>query len=156
MHPSSATEKYLQTMVLTASPAKLRYLLLERAVALAETIKENRMRNPERLVDEKTVTLRDILGELLAGVKRSDEKLAITVSDLYIFLIQELTYAEQEPGTDRIDTITHILEIERETWRQVCESQSQRSAPPPMAAMGGAFLNAGASPTAAKSLNFNA
>lgn len=156
MHPSSANEQYLQTMVFTASPAKLRYLLLERAVALSETIKENRMRTPERLVDEKTVTLRDILGELLSGVKRSDDQLAISVTDLYIFLLQELTYAEQELGTDRIDTITHILEIERETWRQVCETQSKRSVPPPVLATGGPFSTPGATISPAKSLNFNA
>ena len=111
MQHKSANEQYLQTMILTASPAKLRFLLLERAVTLSERIKENRMRNPEQLVDEQTVTLRDILGELLAGVKRSEDQLAKTVADLYVFLVQELTYAEQEPGTDRIDTIGHILEI---------------------------------------------
>lgn len=156
MQNSSANEQYLQTMVLTASPAKLRYLLLERAYALTETIKENRMRNPDRLVDEKTVTLRDILGELLAGVKRGDDQLAITVSDLYVFLLQELTYAEQEPGTDRIDTIGHILEIERETWRQVCETQSKRSVPAPVMSGGGPFSTSQASMSPAKSLNFNA
>jgi flagellar protein FliS len=132
MHPSAANEQYLQTMVLTASPAKLRHLLLERAVTLSELIQENRLRRPEILVDERTVTLRDILGELLSGVKRSTDPLSATVADLYVFLLQELTMAEREPGLDRIASIGHILEIERETWKQVCEHLSKRRVPQPM------------------------
>ena len=86
---NTATEQYLRTMVLTATPAKLRFLLLERAIALVEAIKEERMRCAEKLVDEKTITLRDILGELLSGVKRSEDRLSQSVSDLYVFLLQE-------------------------------------------------------------------
>jgi flagellar secretion chaperone FliS len=156
MQSTSANEQYLQTMVLTASPAKLRYLLLDRAGVLVETIKENRMRNSSLLVDEKTLTLRDILGELLSGVKRSDDSLSNSVADLYVFLIQELTYAEREPGTDRIDTIGHIIEIEKETWKQVCEQQSKRSVPAPTMVSGGIFGDTSKQAMPAKSLNFNA
>lgn len=134
MHPSNANEQYLQTMVLTASPAKLRHLLLERAVTLTELIQENRLRRPDNLVDERTVTLRDILGELLSGVKRSTDSLSGTVADLYVFLLQELTLAEREPGLERIASIGHILEIEQETWKQVCENLSKRSVPHPLSA----------------------
>jgi flagellar protein FliS len=149
----SANEHYLQLMVLTATPAKLRFLLLERAVMVTEAIKENRMRKPEGLVDEKTLTLRDILGELLAGVKRGGTELSDTVADLYVFLLQELTFAEQEPGIERIDSIGHILEIEKETWQQVCGSQSKQNVPPPAMASA-AFANLHGQTS--KGLNFSA
>jgi len=130
MHQLTASEQYLQSTVMTASPAKLRLMLLERGVAVVEAIKDCRRKNPECLVDQWTIRLRDILGELLQGVSRNAGDLARQVSDIYVFLIRELTFAEQEPGLSRIDSIGRILEIERETWSQVC----QKHAPHPKAA----------------------
>lgn len=123
MQTLNASEQYLQTAVMTASPAKLRLMLIERGVGLVSMIKDARRKNPDVLVDQWTIRLRDILGELLQGVSRNAGDLAKQVSDLYVFLIQELTHAEQEPGIERIESIGHILEIERETWDQVCQLQ---------------------------------
>ncbi len=131
MLSTSANEKYLQSTVFTASPARLRFMLLERAVLLVEAIHEERRRNPEILVNERTITLRDILGELLNGVGKSQDKLALQVADIYVFMIQELTFAEREPGLDRIKSIGMVLEIELETWRQVCDAQVKRAVPAP-------------------------
>ncbi len=108
---------------MTASPAKLRLMLIERGVGLVSMIKDARRKNPDVLVDQWTIRLRDILGGLLQGVSRNAGDLAKQVSDLYVFLIQELTVAEQEPGVERIESIGRILEIERETWDQVCQLQ---------------------------------
>ncbi len=124
MHSATANEQYLQTTVLTASPAKLRSLLLDRAVGLTQVIRVEREKNPERLVDQWTLRLRDILGELLSGITRQSGPLAVQVSDLYVFLLQQLTLAEQEPGTARIDSIGKILKIEQETWQLVCAEQA--------------------------------
>lgn len=134
MQTLNASEQYLQTTVMTASPAKLRLMLIERGVGLVSMIKEARRKNPDVLVDQWTIRLRDILGELLQGVSRNAGDLALQVSDLYVFLIQELTYAEQEPGIERMESIGRILEIERETWDQVCQLQvihggGQRTSP---------------------------
>lgn len=123
MQTLNASEQYLQTTVMTASPAKLRLMLIERGVGLVSMIKDARRKNPDVLVDQWTIRLRDILGELLQGVSRNAGDLAKQVSDLYVFLIQELTLAEQEPGIERIESIGRILEIERETWDQVCQLQ---------------------------------
>jgi flagellar protein FliS len=134
MQPHSANEKYLRSTVLTATPARLRFLLLERAISLVSLVKESRTRNPQQLVDERTITLRDILGELLGGVSRNNDDLGKQVADIYVFLLQELTYAEIEPGLERLNNIEMILEIELETWRQVCETQAKRAVPAPMMA----------------------
>jgi flagellar protein FliS len=131
MQPQSANENYLRSTVLTASPARLRYLLLERAMTLVSLIKEGRSRDPQRLVDERTITLRDVLGELLSGVGRGGDALAKQVADIYVFLLQELTYAEIEAGMERLNNIEMILEIELETWRQVCESHTRHAVPAP-------------------------
>lgn len=131
MQQLTASEQYLQSTVMTASPAKLRLMLIERGLAVVEAIKETRRKNPDRLVDEWTLRLRDILGELLQGVTRGAGDLARQIADIYVFMISELTFAEQEPGNERLEAIGRILEIERETWTQVCKNQLQDSAAKP-------------------------
>jgi flagellar protein FliS len=126
MHSATANEQYLQTTVLTASPAKLRSLLLDRAVGLIQVISAEREKTPDRLVDQWTLRLRDILGELLSGITRQSGPLAVQVSDLYVFLLQQLTLAEQEPGIERIESIGKILKIEQETWQLVCAEQAKQ------------------------------
>ena len=156
----SANDQYLQTAVLTASPARLRLMLLDRSVVVVDRILEGRRKNPESLTDEWTLTLRDILGELLSGITRNSDELAVRVADLYVFLLQELTRAEQEPGPERIEAIGRVLRIEQETWRQVCESQAKRSVPapasPPLGAGAPSSVTAGGAPPVAGSLNLNA
>lgn len=128
MDQFAANERYLESAVRTASPARLRLMLLERSVALVEKICDKRQREPDALVDEATLTLRDILGELLSGVTAKAGDLAKQVADLYVFLLQELTKAEQEPGTDRLRSIGRILRIEQETWQQVVAAQTEQQA----------------------------
>lgn len=130
-------------------------MLLDRSVAIADRILEERQNDPETLTDEWTLTLRDLLGELLSGVSRNSGDLAARVADLYVFLLQELTRAEQEPGTERIEAIGRILRIEQETWRQVCETQVRRTAPAPAAPALGIPAAAGGVHLAG-SLNLNA
>ena len=125
----SANDQYVQNTVLSASPARLRLMLLDRSVALVEAILDHRRRDAQTLTDERTLTLRDILGELLSGVTRDSNELTVRIADLYVFLLQELTRAEQEPGLERIDSIGKILRIEQETWRQVCEAAAKRNNP---------------------------
>lgn len=124
-----ANDQYLRNTVLTASPARLRLMLLDRSVGLVDAILEYRRRDPQTLTDERTLTLRDILGELLSGVSRDSNDLTVRIADLYVFLLQELTRAEQEPGLERIESIGKILRIEQETWRQVCEAAAKRNVP---------------------------
>lgn len=122
----SANDQYLQNSVLSASPARLRLMLLDRSVGLVEAILDYRRRDSETLTDERTLLLRDILGELLSGISRDSNDLTVRIADLYVFLLQELTRAEQEPGLERIASIGSILRIEQETWRQVCEAAAKR------------------------------
>lgn len=131
----SANDQYLQNTVLSASPARLRLMLLDRSVALVEAILDHRRRDAQTLTDERTLSLRDILGELLSGVTRDSNDLTVRIADLYVFLLQELTRAEQEPGLERIESIGKILRIEQETWRQVCEAAAKRNAPAPAPAI---------------------
>jgi flagellar secretion chaperone FliS len=125
--PSSSNDssalRYLENTIRTAPPAKLRLMLIERAVGLCESISARwRLLTPEMGCDEQTLHLRDILTELLAGVGRSDLPVALAVSDLYVFLSKHLTDAEMMRDVTMIDEIGLVLQTEAETWRIVFET----------------------------------
>ncbi len=112
--------RYLESTIRAAPPAKLRLMLIERAVGLCQSIAARwRTARPEVGCDEQTLHLRDILTELLAGVGRSDLPVALQVADLYVFLTQHLTSAEMMRDVTMIDEIQTVLETEAETWRIV-------------------------------------
>ena len=120
--------RYLETAVRTASPAKLRLMLIERAVGLCQVISQRwRESQPELGYDEQTLHLRDILTELLSGVGKSDLPVALQVADLYVFLSKHLTSAEMMRDVTMIDEIRLVLETEAETWRIVCATATQQT-----------------------------
>ncbi|QEG39710.1 flagellar export chaperone FliS [Roseimaritima ulvae] len=126
------SEQYLAQSVLNASPARLRLMLIERGLQLASSLAAM---PPESLdpvaFSDQTLRLRDILGELLSGVAVGETEVAKQVSDLYVFLLQHLTAAEQQHDPVSWREIATVLEIERETWQLAC---AQTSAPAAAAA----------------------
>jgi flagellar secretion chaperone FliS len=124
-YPDPSAENYLESTVRTAPPARLRLMLIERAVGLCQTIASNWKAAPQsRKWDERSLQLSDILTELLSGVGRTDIAVAKTVADLYVFLIQHLNKAVESGDGSMIDELCVVLETEAETWRMVCAQTS--------------------------------
>jgi flagellar secretion chaperone FliS len=110
-------------------------MLIERgaevATRLAErwTTVEGRATGDARSAED-ALWLREILGELLAGVTADGGALAKQVADLYVFLLQHLTAAEETREVAAIAEIRSVLEIERDTWTQVVARMSNSSSVP--------------------------
>ena len=127
---SDGGESYLAASVGTASPARLRLMLIERAVEIAEKLQrvwgEASQPSPEDPDGRQAfLKLLDLLNELLAGVSRGgDQALNGQVADLYVFLLQHLLAAEQTKDPFSIQEISTVLGIEAETWRLVCGRES--------------------------------
>ncbi len=121
MQRSHNSQQYLAQSVLNASPARLRLMLIERGVQLATSLAAMPTTglDPVAFTDQ-TLRLRDILGELLSGVAVGETEVAKKVSDLYVFLLQHLTAAEQQHDPTSWQEIATVLEIERETWQLAC------------------------------------
>jgi flagellar secretion chaperone FliS len=120
---------YLEEMVKSAPPARLRLLMIERGVELCRSISSRwKPTPPSSGCDEQTLHLADILTELLSGVESSDLPIAKQVSDLYVFLIQHLVRAEAACDASMIDELQLVLETEAETWRAVCAQSSLQKA----------------------------
>ncbi len=120
-------ETYLEATIATASPARLRLMLIERAVEISRSLADQWRRDraagssgQTSGANERSLRLLEILSELLSGVTDSTVPVCRTVSDLYVFLCQHLIAAEATSDASAIDEIRLVLETEAETWRMVC------------------------------------
>lgn len=123
----SATN-YLESLVHSASPARLRLLLIEKAVGLCGLLSSQWKQTPESASwDGPSLQLADILTELLSGVSQGNTPVAKKVADLYVFLIQHQNKAVDAGDPTMIDEIRVVLETEAETWRMVCAQSATAS-----------------------------
>jgi len=117
-------EKYLENEVLSASPQKIRKLLIEGAIRFCRmAITHWQQQDFEKGLDA-TDRVRDIFTELLASTQQTPENQPII--SVYHFLNREVTIASFEHSRERMSDVIRILEIEQETWSQVV---SQLAAP---------------------------
>lgn len=126
-----SASNYLESLVQSAPPARLRLMLIEKAVGLCQLIADRWKETPQSASwDGPNIQLTDILTELLSGVSRGDTPVAKQVADLYVFLIQHQNKAVESGDGSMIDEIRIVLETEAETWRMVCaQSHSTGSEP---------------------------
>jgi flagellar protein FliS len=71
---------------------------------------------------ESLVRAQEIVGQVLAGINREvGGDLAKRVSSLYEFVLRCLANAVSRHDDKGLGDAIRILEIERETWRQLCD-----------------------------------
>lgn len=110
---------YLQQEVMSASPVRLRWMLIRRAEELCAVVQHCQTSGRTQEAQQWLLRIREILGELLEGVTDSGHPLGKTVADFYVFLIQLVNEIEQSDEDGRLLTLQELLGIESETWRQV-------------------------------------
>ncbi len=124
---------YLQQEVLTASPVRLRWMLITRAKELCEGVGALWRDGQQALGDQWSLRIREILGELLAGVT-GDNPASAQVSDFYLFLLKMLSDAEQTRDSGRMLKMRDLLAYEAETWQLLMQkSPSEFSEKPALA-----------------------
>ncbi|MEZ6138079.1 MAG: flagellar export chaperone FliS [Pirellulaceae bacterium] len=128
-HDASQVNPYLQQEVLTASPARLRWMLVKRAEELCGLVSNLWDQGQADQAFQWIIRIRDILGELLAGVQDATNPVSGNITDFYVFLLQLLAEIEQEPSSSRMSTLQDLLSIEAETWRLVSEQQTREISP---------------------------
>lgn len=120
-------EQYLESVVRTASPAKLRLMLIERSLSVCECLEAAWSKNPDQGANEQSLKLFELINELLRGVvgceQGDGEAVSKQVADLYVFLLKHMLLAEQKSDVASIEEIRAVLQIEAETWRIVCANE---------------------------------
>lgn len=119
---------YLQQEVLTASPLKLRWMLIQRAEALCGIVLQMWSVGEDMQAAGWLLRIREILGELLEGIKDKENPVSQQVSDFYVFLLQLLNRIEKTKDAKQLKTLEELLHIENETWQQVVQKSQSDSA----------------------------
>lgn len=132
MEGTAATERYLESLVFTAPPQKLRLLMIEKAIQQTAAAVRSLEEDDSLKFGNATLQLRELLGELLSGVHRGSGELGAKVCDLYLFLLNRLNVGERERAAAPFRDIDRVLQEERETWRQVCDQLAQAAGPAPL------------------------
>lgn len=119
---TSATESYLVTEVMTATPQKLQLMLIEAAIRAAERAKLHWKAGEVGPGGECLVRSQQIVGEMLSSLDyEADSSLVKQVAGVYLFIFQSLTEAAFGNNEQKLDDAIRVMNVERETWRQVCD-----------------------------------
>lgn len=121
---TEARRAYAAAELQTASPQRLRLMLIEAAIASVEVARRRADAGQWAVAGEPFVHARRAVAELLLSVRTDlagDEgQLADKVRAIHAFLFRQLTEAQLYRDAQRLDDALRILAMERETWRQLC------------------------------------
>ena len=122
---ASAGNSYLETQISTATPQKLRLLLIEGALRFGRRTLALWQENQAGEALESLIRCRSIIAELLSGVRPDGTPLTRQVTALYGFAFRTLTEAQAQHDEKKLADVLAILEEEQVTWRQVCEQMPE-------------------------------
>ncbi|NQT38327.1 MAG: flagellar export chaperone FliS [Planctomycetes bacterium] len=118
---SSARDQYLETEVMTATPQRLQVMLIDAALRSIEQTRYLWQQGDDEKGSEALIRAQRVVTELLGGLdKDKDPDLVKKVASIYLFLFRTLVDAHTQHSEQKLDEARRVLEIERETWQQVC------------------------------------
>ncbi|MCR4413528.1 MAG: flagellar export chaperone FliS [Thermoguttaceae bacterium] len=119
---ASIRENYLVTEVLTATPQKLHLMLVEAAIRAGQQARQHWRSGDNEAASEALIRAQEIMSELVAGLNREVEPdLVRRVASVYLFIYRSLMEANFLRDESKLADALRVLEIERQTWRAVCE-----------------------------------
>lgn len=121
----AANNSYLETQILTATPQKLRLMLIEGALRHGRLALSCWAEQKNELAYDALVRCRDIVAELLGAARPIGSPLERQVAAIYLFLFRTLAEAQLERSTAKVESVLRVLEVEQETWRQLCEQMPE-------------------------------
>ena len=122
MQYQANAQEYLAAEVFTAPPQKLQLMLIEMAIRQIARTKREWLAGETGQACMSLLHARQIADQLIAGVNREvNPDLADRVLAVYGFIARRLQEAGAERDEKKLDSVARILEIERDTWRTVCE-----------------------------------
>ncbi|MDG2029817.1 MAG: flagellar export chaperone FliS [Phycisphaerales bacterium] len=126
---SDEPNAYLQTKVLTASPAELRLMLIDGTIRFAEQARAGLISRDHEKTFEGFTKSRAIVTELISGLNpEADPALCDRLNGLYTYIFTRLVDASSERSTEILDEVIQIIRFERETWALLVKSLSRENA----------------------------
>ena len=131
---------FLRQEVESASPAKLRWLLLQKAHGLTISIRELWLQNRADEAVQWMILTQDIFTELLEAIVDPKHELAKQQSDLIVFLTKLLIVSGQTQDVHTLESVTEILEIEKDTWEMLVRREFTSASSPETQRADGAYV----------------
>ena len=119
---------YLENEVFTATPQKPRLMVIDGALRLANRAPEGWDEDTVR--NDALTRCRALVSELLSSIKVDETKVAQNVARLYAFVYELLVDAHIDKDKSKVSETIEIVQIERATWRQICEETPHDPATP--------------------------
>jgi flagellar protein FliS len=126
---TSARDSYLETQILTATPQRLRLMLIDAALRRARAALDAWQTGSDQDGKRDIARCRDIITELIAGIEPNRSPLARQVLGIYMFVFSSLVELQFAKDETRLGGIIRVLEEERLTWQTVCEQMPDRPTP---------------------------
>jgi flagellar protein FliS len=118
---SNARDAYLENQVFSATPQKLKLMLIEGAMRFIGKARAA-WRSGEVIEARKALSrCREIIGELLASWAAIESTIGRRAAALYSYLLRTLSEVKDECDEAKLDEVLRVLEVERETWQAVCD-----------------------------------
>ncbi len=134
MTTTTEANAYLRTQVLTASPEKLRLMLLDGALRFTRQAADGMATKDYEATYNGITQARAIVLELATSIRADvDPELAERVQSVYMFLYRELVDASLTRDQARLQKAIELLEYERETWSMLMDKVAAERAAHPAA-----------------------
>lgn len=129
---SADPNSYFVNEVMTASPQRLRLMLIDGCLRYLQETKLHWEQNRFDLGGESIDRARAIVTELITSINR-EQLLEVTTRlvDLYAYILKTLVEAGITHEAKLIDDVVRVMLIERDTWRLVCETLAAQQMPAP-------------------------
>lgn len=120
---------YWETQINTATPQKLRLMLIEGGLRFAQQAIDAWAEG--RGEDGLTALLRcqSIIAELLGSVREDGTPVTRQVIGIYTFLALQLHEAELSTDSQKLVEVIQVLQEERQTWQEVCQQLTEAPRP---------------------------
>lgn len=123
---AAATNAYLKTRVMTATPEELRLMLLDGAVKFGKQGREGVATKNFEQAFTGLSSCREIILELLTSIRpEPNPELAANVRALYTFIYTQLVEGGHEKDLAKLDKAIELIEFERETWVMLMDKLAQ-------------------------------
>lgn len=124
--------KYFEDRILTASPEKLHFMLLDAALQAARKAEQMFVAHRPLSAGPELSRAETILTEIISGMrKEAAPELVAKASSVYVYIVRRLTDAHLHDDVAAVREAVRVLEFEHETWRLLCDRASTAAAPPP-------------------------
>ncbi len=127
---NAAADRYLENEVLTAPPEKLHLMLIQGAIRFIRQAQQHWEAERAEAATECLIRAQEIVGEMLASLKPEENKSLVSkVAGVYMFVFRSLIDAQLTSNAKALEDALRVLQIEEETWQQVCKQLAGQRTP---------------------------